>query len=117
MRHKILVVEDDHGLRDVLLRGLSEEGFDPVPAADGATALRLATDGIAAVVLDVQLPDADGRDVCQALRGNGFGAPVIFLTARHRLADRLSWDDVSSFFDPDLMGSLPDVRVPNTSVE
>jgi two-component system response regulator MprA len=90
MRHKILVVEDDHGLRDVLLRGLSEEGFDPVPAADGATALRLATDGIAAVVLDVQLPDADGRDVCQALRGNGFGAPVIFLTARHRLADRLS---------------------------
>ncbi|MFI5961268.1 response regulator transcription factor [Streptomyces asoensis] len=90
MRHKILVVEDDHALRDVLRRGLSDEDFDPVLAADGATALRLATDGIAAVVLDVGLPDADGRDVCQAMRANGFVAPIIFLTARHHLTDRLA---------------------------
>ncbi|MFF4832811.1 response regulator transcription factor [Streptomyces sp. NPDC001315] len=90
MRHKILVVEDDHALRDVLRRGLSDEDFVPVLAADGATALRLATDGIAAVVLDVGLPDADGRDVCQAMRANGFAAPIIFLTARHHLTDRLS---------------------------
>ncbi|MEU1371606.1 response regulator transcription factor [Streptomyces sp. NPDC005803] len=90
MRHKILVVEDDHALRDVLLRGLREEDFDPVPAPDGASALRLATDDIGAVVLDVGLPDADGRDVCQAMRANGFFSPVIFLTAHHRLTDRLS---------------------------
>ncbi|MDQ0777188.1 DNA-binding response OmpR family regulator [Streptomyces aurantiacus] len=90
MRHKILVVEDDHALRDVLLRGLREEDFDPVPAPDGASALRLATGDIAAAVLDVGLPDADGRDVCQAMRANGFLSPVIFLTARHRLTDRLS---------------------------
>ncbi|WP_406454623.1 response regulator transcription factor [Streptomyces sp. NBC_01622] len=90
MRHKILVVEDDHVLLDVLRRGLYEEGFEPVLAADGATALRLATGDIAAVVLDIGLPDADGRDVCQALRTNGFLAPVIFLTARQQLADRLS---------------------------
>ncbi|MEV5146866.1 response regulator transcription factor [Streptomyces sp. NPDC052727] len=90
MRQKILVVEDDHALRDVLRRGLYEEDFDPVPAADGATALRLATDNVAAAVLDVGLPDADGRDVCQAMRANGFLAPVIFLTARHQLTDRLS---------------------------
>ncbi|MEU4875578.1 response regulator transcription factor [Streptomyces sp. NPDC021608] len=90
MRHKILVVEDDHALRDVLRRGLSDEDFEPVLAADGATALRLATDGIAAVVLDVGLPDADGRDVCQAMRANGFVAPIIFLTARHHLTDRLA---------------------------
>ncbi|MEU6370878.1 response regulator transcription factor [Streptomyces sp. NPDC046931] len=90
MRHKVLVVEDDHVLPDVLRRGLYEEGFEPVLAADGATALRLATGDIAAVVLDIGLPDADGRDVCQALRANGFLAPVIFLTARQRLADRLS---------------------------
>ncbi|MEH0416208.1 response regulator transcription factor [Streptomyces sp. B21-083] len=90
MRHKILVVEDDHALRDVLLRGLRDEDFDPVPAPDGASALRLATGDIAAAVLDVGLPDADGRDVCQAMRANGFLSPVIFLTAHHRLTDRLS---------------------------
>ncbi|NUP41285.1 MAG: response regulator transcription factor [Streptomyces sp.] len=90
MRPKILIVEDDHALRDVLRRGLYEENFEPVPAADGATALRLATADLAAAVLDVGLPDADGRDVCQAMRANGFLAPVIFLTARHQLTDRLS---------------------------
>ncbi len=90
MRHKILVVEDDHALRDVLVRGLRDEDFDTVPAQDGATALRLAAGDIAAAVLDVGLPDADGRDVCQAMRANGFLSPVIFLTAHHRLTDRLS---------------------------
>ncbi|MER7639088.1 response regulator transcription factor [Streptomyces sp. NPDC126522] len=90
MRRTILVVEDDHGLRDVLIRGLRDEDFDTVPAPDGATALRLAGADIAAVVLDIGLPDADGRDVCQAMRANGFHSPVIFLTARHRLTDRLS---------------------------
>jgi DNA-binding response OmpR family regulator len=90
MRRTILVVEDDHALRDVLVRGLRDEDFDPLPAPDGATALRLATANVAAAVLDIGLPDADGRDVCQAMRANGFRSPVIFLTAHHRLTDRLS---------------------------
>jgi two-component system response regulator MprA len=90
MRPKILVVEDDHALRDVLRRALYDEDFEPVLAADGATALRLATADITAAVLDVGLPDADGRDVCQAMRANGFLAPVLFLTARHHLTDRLA---------------------------
>lgn len=90
MQQRILVVEDDHALRDVLRRGLRDEGFGTVPAPDGASALRLATADIDAVVLDVGLPDADGRDVCQALRANGFLSPVIFLTAHHRLTDRLT---------------------------
>ena len=90
MRQTILVVEDDHALRDVLMRGLRDEDFDTVPAPDGATALRLATSAISAAVLDIGLPDADGRDVCQAMRANQFLSPVIFLTAHHRLADRLS---------------------------
>jgi two-component system response regulator MprA len=90
MPPKILVVEDDHALRDVLLRGLRDEGFDTVPAQDGATALRLATADFAAAVLDVGLPDADGRDVCQAMRANGLLCHVIFLTAHQRLTDRLS---------------------------
>ncbi|MGW3243748.1 response regulator transcription factor [Streptomyces sp. NPDC001070] len=88
-RQRILVVEDDPALRDVLLRALRDEGFDTVPARDGATALRLVADTVDAVVLDVGLPDADGRDVCQAMRANGFLAPVLFLTAHHRLTDRL----------------------------
>jgi two-component system response regulator MprA len=90
MRQRILIVEDDHALRDVLRRGLHDEDFDTVTAADGATALRLATPDVSAVVLDVGLPDADGRDVCQAMRAGGFLAPVVFLTARHGLTDRLS---------------------------
>ncbi|MGW1159871.1 response regulator transcription factor [Streptomyces sp. NPDC002513] len=90
MRHKVLVVEDDHALRDVLLRGLRDEEYDTVAAPDGATALRLSDDDVSAVVLDIGLPDADGRDVCQAIRANGFAGPVIFLTAHHRLTDRLS---------------------------
>ncbi|MHC3469487.1 response regulator transcription factor [Streptomyces sp. 7R007] len=90
MHHKILVVEDDHALRDVLRRGLLDEDFTPVLAADGATALRLAGEDVAAAVLDIGLPDADGRDVCQAMRANGFAAPIIFLTARHHLTDRLA---------------------------
>ncbi|GAA5017288.1 response regulator transcription factor [Streptomyces siamensis] len=89
MRSKILIVEDDHALRDALRRGLSDD-FDPLPAPDGAMALRLATPAVSAAVLDIGLPDADGRDVCQAMRANGFPGPVIFLTARHQLTDRLS---------------------------
>ncbi|MGW0835362.1 response regulator transcription factor [Streptomyces prunicolor] len=90
MRRTILVVEDDHALRDVLMRGLRDEDYDTLPAPDGATALRLATADVSAAVLDIGLPDADGRDVCQAMRANGFLSPVIFLSAHHRLPDRLS---------------------------
>ncbi|MFJ7150535.1 response regulator transcription factor [Streptomyces sp. NPDC100445] len=90
MRRTILVVEDDHALRDVLMRGLRDEDFDTVPAPDGATALRLASAGVCAAVLDIGLPDADGRDVCRAMRANGFLSPVVFLAAHHRLSDRLS---------------------------
>ncbi|MEV8390541.1 MULTISPECIES: response regulator transcription factor [unclassified Streptomyces] len=90
MRHRILVVEDDHALRDVLVRGLRDEGFRTAPAPDGATALRLAGDVVDAAVIDVGLPDADGRDVCQAVRARGLLWPVIFLTAHHHLTDRLA---------------------------
>ena len=90
----VLIVEDDPALRDLLARGFDEEGLTPRLAATGADALRAgATDDVAAVVLDVGLPDADGRDVCHALRARGLTAPVIFLTARDALVDRLSGFD------------------------
>lgn len=87
---RILVVEDDHGLRDVLARGLRDEEFDVVTAADGAAALRTVDASVHTVVLDVGLPDSDGRDVCQAMRGAGLTVPVIFLTAHDNLTDRLA---------------------------
>ncbi|MFI0775763.1 response regulator transcription factor [Streptomyces sp. NPDC021212] len=90
--HRVLVVEDDRGLRGVLVRGLRDEGFEALAAADGASALRAVTDQrpVDAVVLDVGLPDSDGRDVCQAMRAGGLDAPVLFLTAHDGLVDRLS---------------------------
>lgn len=89
--HRVLVVEDDHGLRDVLARGLREEGFEVLTATDGAGALHVAArTPVDAVVLDIGLPDADGRDVCAALRARGSDTPVLFLTARGNLTDRLS---------------------------
>lgn len=88
--HLILVVEDDNGLRDLLARGLRAQDFDVVTAIDGESALRSVTPAPDAVVLDIGLPDSDGRDVCQALRTRGIDAPVIFLTARRDVADRLS---------------------------
>ncbi|GAB2484386.1 response regulator transcription factor [Jatrophihabitans fulvus] len=88
---RILLVEDDHELRDLLARGLRRRGYELVSAADGDSALRSAAVEVPdAVVLDIGLPDSDGRDVCQALRSRGIDAPVLFLTARGDLHDRLS---------------------------
>jgi DNA-binding response OmpR family regulator len=88
---RVLVVEDDHGLRDVVARVLREHGFTVVTAVDGASALRTAAAGdFDATVLDIGLPDADGRDVCQAMRAAGMTSPILFLTARGEVGDRLS---------------------------
>ena len=91
---RILIVEDDAELRSVLVRGLSEEGYDVAGAADGAQLLgRVDAFAPDALIVDIGLPDADGRDLCQALRARGMTAPVIFLTARDSLAERLSGFD------------------------
>lgn len=87
----ILVVEDDAELLELLLRGLREEGFQPIGASSGHQALeRASAHRLDAMVVDVGLPDADGRDVCQALRARGIDAPVLFLTAHDASVDRLS---------------------------
>ncbi|HEX4698713.1 MAG TPA: response regulator transcription factor [Actinomycetes bacterium] len=91
MTGRVLVVEDDHELRGVVAKGLRRAGFEVTTASDGASALRTAEGtSFDAVVLDIGLPDADGRDVCQALRAAGTTAPVVFLTARGGVTDRLS---------------------------
>jgi two-component system response regulator MprA len=88
---RVLVVEDDTPLRDVLVRTLKAEGF----AAAGVASARELLERVRerqpdALVIDIGLPDADGRDLCQALRARGINAPVLFLTARDALTDRLS---------------------------
>jgi two-component system OmpR family response regulator len=88
---RILIAEDDDELRGLIARGLREEGFD-VAATATATGLQQLADRrpADAIILDIGLPDADGRDLCQALRARGVHAPVLFLTARDALPDRLS---------------------------
>ena len=87
----VILLEDDAELRSVVSGGLREEGFEVTAAATAGEFLRLIGDSDPdALVVDIGLPDADGRDVVQALRAHGVGAPVIFLTARDALPDRLS---------------------------
>jgi two-component system response regulator MprA len=85
------VCEDDAQLRSVLERAFRKESFRVRIAASGREAVELFSAAPPDVlVLDIGLPDADGRDVSQALRVNGVTSPVIFLTARDALTDRLS---------------------------
>jgi two-component system, OmpR family, response regulator len=87
---RVLVVEDDLELRTVLLRGLTEEGFATSGLGSGQELLeRIGALEPDLLILDVGLPDADGRDLCQALRAQGIQTPVIFLTARDALTDRV----------------------------
>lgn len=78
-------------MRSLLIRGLREEGLEAQGYATGSELLqRLAEITPDLFIIDIGLPDADGRDVCQAIRAQGVTAPVLFLTARDSLSDRLS---------------------------
>lgn len=91
---KVLIVEDDPELRSVLGRTLREEGFAVDTVATGGDVLaRTETSVPDLFVIDIGLPDADGRDVCQALRARGIEKPVLFLTARDAVVDRVSGFD------------------------
>ena len=91
MQPRLLIVEDDRDLREVLVRSLTAEGFAVNAVATGHELVERAMDAPAdALVIDIGLPDSDGRDVCQALRARGVNAPILFLTARDALSDRLS---------------------------
>lgn len=87
--HKILVVDDDPQIRDVLGVALTRAGFQTVMANDGAEGLRHAeTAEPDLAVLDIGLPEMDGLELCKAIRRNG-DLPIIFLTARDDEVDRI----------------------------
>ncbi|MGD9694249.1 MAG: response regulator transcription factor [Thermoleophilia bacterium] len=89
-----IVVEDDSALRSVISRGLEEEGFRCEAVDTGGRLLeRVPVSEPDVLVVDIGLPDCDGRDICQALRARGIDTPVLFLTARDALVDRLSGFD------------------------
>ena len=91
MTLQVAIAEDDADLRRMIVRGLTEEGFEVAAAGSGGELLeQVEMKGPDVLVIDIGLPDSDGRDVCQALRARGVDAPVLFLTARGALTDRLS---------------------------
>jgi two-component system OmpR family response regulator len=94
---RVLVVEDERKLGELLRRGLGEEGYATDLADRGEEALWMAQ-AVAydAIVLDVMLPGADGFEICRRLRGNGVWSPVLMLTARDAVDDRVSGLDAGA---------------------
>ena len=94
---RILVVDDEPALRAALQRALRLEGYDVTLAEDGDAALRLVQrDAPELVVLDVLMPALDGLAVCRRLRRAGDRTPVLMLTARDAVSDRVSGLDAGA---------------------
>lgn len=88
---RLLVVEDDRSLAEAVRRGLAQEGHIVDVVHDGAEGLDMAESGVHdAAILDVMLPGLDGMSVARRLREDGCHIPVLMLTARDTLSDRLS---------------------------
>jgi two-component system, OmpR family, response regulator MprA len=88
---RVLVVDDEPSVREVLERILKVEGFDVATAADGREAVRSQAAAPAdAVLLDVLMPGIDGLEVCRRLRDTGDRTPVLMLTAREGVGDRVA---------------------------
>jgi two-component system, OmpR family, response regulator MprA len=95
---KILVVDDERAVRDSLRRALELQGYEVELASDGAEALeRLAANGQPdAVVLDILMPGIDGLEVCRQIRRRGDSVPVLMLTARDAVGDRVEGLDAGA---------------------
>jgi two-component system OmpR family response regulator len=94
---RALVVEDERKMAALIRRGLVEEGYAADVAHSGEDAIRMAgTTPYDVMVLDVMLPDRDGFDVCRQLRGGGVWTPILMLTARDRVQDRVAGLDAGA---------------------
>src|SRR6478672_11066343 len=94
---QILVVDDEPAVRDSLDRALRLEGYEVGLAADGAEALETLTDETPdAIVLDLMMPRVDGLEVCRRMRASGDRTPVLVLTARDAVTDRVKGLDAGA---------------------
>ena len=93
---QILVVEDQRSLLRNLVRGLEEEGYDVTPAASIGEAKEAIVQNPDVVVLDLMLPDGNGIDLLQRLRGQGFRQPILVLTARDSVDNRVEGLDAGA---------------------
>jgi two-component system, OmpR family, response regulator len=88
---RVLVVDDELNITELVSLALRYEGFEVKSAADGREALRAVREfDPSVVILDVRLPDTDGFEVCRRLRAGGNHTPVIFLTARDSTEDKIA---------------------------
>lgn len=93
----VLVVEDDRSVRDAVERALSFEGYRVTTARDGAEALAMVmNEPPDAIVLDVMMPHVDGLETCRRIRARGDDTPILILTARHEVSDRVAGLDAGA---------------------
>lgn len=94
---QILVVDDDQAVRDSLARSLQYNGYEVSTATDGLDALaKLASENVDAVVMDVMMPRMDGLETTKMLRENGNDVPILILTARDAVGDRVDGLDAGA---------------------
>lgn len=93
----VLVVEDDRAVRDAVERALTFEGYAVATARDGAEALSaVVNDPPDVIVLDVMMPHVDGLETCRRIRARGISIPILILTARHEISDRVAGLDAGA---------------------
>jgi two-component system, OmpR family, response regulator MprA len=94
---RVLVAEDDRSVRESLVRALRLEGYDVTAVNDGEQALEaVGADPPDLIVLDVMMPHVDGLTVCRRLRARGAALPILMLTARHEVSDRVTGLDAGA---------------------
>jgi len=96
-KSRVLIVEDDRGVRESLARALGYDGYDVETAPDGIEAMQVQPSfDPEVIVLDVMMPVMNGLEVCTKLRSKGVATPILMLTARHEVSDRVAGLDAGA---------------------